>query len=247
MAGDFHFPFVDKNCFELFLRYIRQFKPHYIVLNGDVFDAYLVSRFAKSRNIGFKTFKAELDADKGYFDTLLKACGKAKVIFIDGNHEVRLPNYLKMMAPTLEDMDGLQMEQIFEFAKRGIVHAKAKAQSGIYRITDKLACAHGWYTGSDGNSVAKRTWNQVQQSIITSHSHKEGTYRVRGGLDGKESVALVTGCLCQPQDYLDLDTWARGFVAGMVNLKTGEFTADHVRISGENFGTLYAADGTMRI
>ncbi len=240
---DLHFPFHDENCFELVKRYLRQTKPSEVILNGDIFDNATCSTWPKSRHARFHKLVDEIRASQGLFDSLLEACGKAKVVFVDGNHEFRFDRYLMAMAPVLEDMDGLEFEHLYKFKERGIEYHKAKANSGLYHLTPKLAICHGDVTGQEGNSVAKRMWTKLQHSAVIGHAHKEGQFRIKG-LD-REDVVLAAGCLCQPMDYMFIDNWQRGFVDGMVNRKTGEFQIDHVRISGENFNTLYSREGSI--
>ena len=47
IASDIHIPFQDKAAVRAFLSYVKEKQPEVIVLNGDVLDMFMLSRFTK--------------------------------------------------------------------------------------------------------------------------------------------------------------------------------------------------------
>jgi UDP-2,3-diacylglucosamine pyrophosphatase LpxH len=247
VLADFHSPFYNENAVALALEYVKRIRPHFVFLNGDIVDCLLLSRFIRV-NTPFHRFEEEHKQNVILFNRIMDACGDAEVTYIEGNHELRLPKFLVVNAPTLENFPGLSIPEMLNLKKHGVKYVEAKrGQMGIYKWTDNLIIAHGErYSITGANNVAKQNFGDFGQSVITSHNHSEGTWRERKG-NGKDYVALVTSCLCDPQAYRALDKWSRGFVEGEINLRTGHFRAEHVRITGENFDELLADNVTLKI
>jgi predicted phosphodiesterase len=241
--SDIHAPHHSESCLALVKAWLKIEKPDIVVLGGDILDCGTISKFRNPRGPRYPDFKAELDACKEAVHTLVDACGKAKIIWGEGNHELRLPSYVMACSPQLHRL--ISIPDLMQ-PLPGVKWIEAKRGSSfIYELTDKLLVAHGErYSSVSSANVARLTLHETKRSIIVGHNHAEGTHRESGGHYGKEMVALVAGCLCEAPTYRMNHRWTHGFVAGVINEHTGEFEIDHMRIS-DHESRLYTGKGTL--
>jgi hypothetical protein len=88
VASDFHCTEADPFSVRVFLDTCRLMQPDDIVLNGDILDFYGFSSFSKdSRRIDWAASKRWLDK---LLSTLREICPKSNIIWIIGNHCLRL-------------------------------------------------------------------------------------------------------------------------------------------------------------
>ena len=161
---DVHAPFQDPAVWSCILAAIRGVKPSRVVIIGDFFDFYAVSKFAKSP-LRRQDLKSEVDAGKALLQALVKA-GHDELIYCEGNHEYRLERYLCERAPELY----------------GLVAAKSLLLDGIqakwvpYRQhirRGKVLYAHD--IGYAGVYAGRHTLNAAGTNIVFGHSHRAGT------------------------------------------------------------------------
>ena len=93
-VSDCHHPFVNKAAWKILLDIGKDLKPHLIVIHGDFFDFYSVSRHAKDPMMDWKTWKDEMSEARGALDELLTSVPHKQVVFLEGNHERRLIRYI---------------------------------------------------------------------------------------------------------------------------------------------------------
>ena len=93
IMSDVHVPFHDPIAVECALQVIRDEKPATIYLNGDIVDFYMVSDFSKDPKRGI-SLQEEVDQTVDFLDTVRRAAPKARIVYIQGNHEDRLRRYL---------------------------------------------------------------------------------------------------------------------------------------------------------
>lgn len=79
IAGDFHYPFLAEKPYAEFLCLLQEIKPDKIYLNGDLLDCWEISRLRVIRRDN----------------------PEAEIIYIAGNHEFRLNQYIIRNAPHL--------------------------------------------------------------------------------------------------------------------------------------------------
>lgn len=116
VGSDFHDIDVDRFCLSVFIDTALRTQPDVICLNGDIFDLYEFSRYTiDPRKV---SIKERFDfVKREIFAPLRKACPKAQIDLIIGNHEMRL---LKLMADKtpalrilLSDVMGLSLSDVF--------------------------------------------------------------------------------------------------------------------------------------
>lgn len=217
--SDCHVPFHDKAALRLVMEVIKDFKPTILVSNGDFLDCMAISRHSKdpSRKIGLKK---EIDLANKILDQLDVLCPKARRIFLEGNHESRLPRYLEEKAPELVGMVGMSIPEMLNLKTRGWEHVGYKDDIRI----GKVFVTHD--VGSAGRYNAYRCLDTYQASIVTGHTHRLA-YVVEGDAAGGRKVSAQFGWL---GDVNQIDwmhrvkarrEWTTGFGYGYIDSRSG--------------------------
>lgn len=84
VASDIHIPFQDDKAVNAFITQCKKQKPDVIVLNGDVLDMFLLSRFTKGEG---RNPLEEITECRALLKAIREACPKADIYYIIGNHE----------------------------------------------------------------------------------------------------------------------------------------------------------------
>lgn len=84
IASDIHIPFQDDAAVRSFVKYCKEKQPEVVVLNGDVLDMFMLSRFTKGEG---RNPLEEMMMCQGFLDSLRKAVPSADIYYVIGNHE----------------------------------------------------------------------------------------------------------------------------------------------------------------
>lgn len=100
-----------------FIQFARDLKPDVTILNGDLYDGALQSRFPHSRWAQEQrpSAKQELDACQAFMDALYSAHRPAKHIWTWGNHDARFESKLSNMPglDSYQDIHGFHLKDHF--------------------------------------------------------------------------------------------------------------------------------------
>ena len=205
---DVHVPFEDKEALGAVYEFIEEYEPEQIILTGDFFDFYEVSRFSKDPKRAHN-FQDEMDIGVEYLTQLREIAPDADIKYKEGNHEDRINKYLQEN-PELGSLRSLKPENLMGLEKLDIKYypAGTRLKVGKYDIIHghqndgaKLA-KHSAYT-------AKGNVEKYNSSIIQGHPHRMGSYYRRtldGILEGHE-----IGNLCQDMPYTNNPDWQSSF------------------------------------
>lgn len=206
---DTHVPYHDARAFKLFLKSMKVFNPHALIIGGDFADFYSVSSHDKNPK-RVNNLLEEVEAVNIALDEI-DALGIKEKYFIEGNHEWRLERYLCTKAPELFDM--FTIPELFELKERGYKFTPYKQHLRI----GKLYVTHD--TGTAGKFAHYKSQADFEDNIVINHTHRLG-YTVVGNAKGKPHVGAMFGWLGDPTkaDYMhrikSLRDWAQGFGIG---------------------------------
>lgn len=207
MIGDTHGVFVEQPVFKAVLDFIRDFKPHQINLLGDMIDFYEISRFDKDPMRRVVLGREIEFTRENILAEIRRAAPKARIVWLQGNHEHRLQRYLWSRAPELASLPGLDMRSLFDLGKLKIMYQEQNLEIGDTQMTHgHMARKHSAYT-------AKAMLDDYGQSVIHNHTHRLGAhYKTdRAG----SYLAFENGCLCTfDMDYVNNPNWQHGFSVG---------------------------------
>lgn len=172
VLSDIHFPKHDPATWDIALQFIRKTKPDSVWLLGDVCDLGCLSRHEKTAGDKY-TLKQEMFIANKALDELDSAIGSRNVelMFVDGNHEDRIPRYLASgrCPPELVDTV-LQIPEALYLEERGYKYVGPEEQP--IRIGD-LAVFHGeWY----GKNHAAKHADELAFNSIYGHTHRPQMY-----------------------------------------------------------------------
>lgn len=203
---DIHLPFHDKQALIAAIDEGKRRNVDVVLLNGDVADCISLSRFNKS-NFD-RSFKDELDLERGFLKWLREQFPKAEILFKEGNHEKRFEDYIRRNADALDNIEEIQLKSLLRLDTWRMTHIE---HTQIMKF-GKLNIIHGHeYFGGGSINVARGYLVKAFDNILLGHRHTSQDYifkKVNQELVGAWSV----GCLCKLMPaYMSLNQWSHGF------------------------------------
>lgn len=226
ILSDIHLPYYDEQALQAAIAYLKKWKPDTIILNGDIIDAYHLSRFEKdSRN---RSFKYELDMLKEFFNELKRIFKNVHIVFVCGNHESRYEKMILQRIPELVDLGLFSFENVIDARNLGIevVSSKRLVMAG------KLNIGHGHEMPvgiAAPVNPARGFFLKTKANFLGGHFHQHSSH-MESDINGKQIGAWSTGCLCDLHpSYMPINKWSHGFATVEVE-KGGEFHVDNLKI-----------------
>lgn len=246
-------PIHDEAAISIALAITRKIDPDLVVLVGDNLDGAELGKYRTSPAYQ-RTLQAAIDRLALLAAQLRQAAPRARIMWLAGNHEERLPNYILDNAVAAyglrkgnspESWPVLSLPYLCHFDDHGVEFLPGYPASS-YWINDRLRVIHGDKVAS-GGSTAHKYLGAEKVSVIYGHVHRrEYGARTREDRDGaKEIMAASPGCLARidgavpsTKGGVDLDgrpltrveDWQQGL--GIVRYEDGDgrFTYENVAI-----------------
>jgi len=206
--GDLHIPYQDDQAVDIMFELLAIYQPDIVVVNGDLLDCDEISVFAKV-DPEHPSLTEELGAGEDHLRRLRKIVSKARIIFIEGNHERRLPTYISVRAPALLPVSTLRIDSLLNLAELDIEFVPSKTK-GICIDLGKILVGH-WHRYSKHSAyTAKMLVEELGKSLIQGHTHRLGAYYKTNA--DHEIVGFEGGCLCtlDPR-WIQFPNWQQGF------------------------------------
>ena len=215
LISDLHIPYHSIDAITIALDYGKKHNVNTIIINGDLIDFYMISRFEKDPRK--RSIKYEFDATKAFLVILREAFPDARIYWAKGNHDVRYEHWLMAKAPEVFDDPYYQMEERLRLSEQNIkvIGDKTLIKAG------KLYIHHGhlFFRGfmAPVNS-ARGLYLKAKQSTICGHVHKISEH-TETNLEGEMTGTWTTGCLCElSPDYAPFsNNYSHGFAHVIVN------------------------------
>ena len=227
---DIHVPAHNKKLLWAVLEFLNDYKPHIVVLIGDVADVFALSRWPAPPRV-VKNMQKELDQTRRLVDKIIEVSGCIHVFYIMGNHEDRVYRYLTDPAAGVANIvDFDTREPILSFhALMGYkpgdpvtfiydLQEKGGYGGGIY-VNDDLMFHHGYIVRPNPGSSPRADADNTGHSTGHGHTH-------RAGFSARETTSGVIrayefGHLVDPEHpYLGyanlLNNWHPAIGAGMI-------------------------------
>lgn len=251
-AGELE-PIHDEDAISVALAIVKDSRPDLVVLVGDNFDAVEFGKYRHTPAFQLTT-QASIDRMGLLCAELRAAAPEARVVWIAGNHEERLPNYLLdnaraafglRRANNPESWPVLSVPYLCHFDAYGVEYLAGYPASSLW-LNDRLRVIHGDKVKS-GGSTATAYLGTEKVSVIFGHVHRrEYAARTREDRDGpKEIMAASPGCLARIDGVVpstkggtDLDgrpiqrheDWQQGLAVVNYEEGDGRFTYHNVAI-----------------
>lgn len=201
IGSDIHIPFQDDLAVLAFCAYIERNPVHTVILNGDVLDMFMLSRFTKGEG---RNPLEEIEECRNLLQRIKRAAGsRANLYYVIGNHETRLERYVLAKAPELASL----VEDVFT-----IIKAEDYGFTGCASLTinDKVVIKHGTLLGNKSGLSAIKEMEASYMSGASGHTHRLCKYIARKA--GRKFFWMETGCLCGLNpEYMVNPNWQQGF------------------------------------
>ena len=226
VANDFHVPFHDPKATKLLEKFLADQKPDLFVINGDFLDMWEISQFDRNPKFG-RPLLGEIEEGKKILKRFRKILPKAKIIYVEGNHEYRLRKYLIRKAPELYGLPGLSISDLLDLKNLGITYKAVK--EGANKFSDNwikmgyLYIGHWDKANKHAGYTAKNLLDEKGVSLLQGHTHRHGV-SARRYVDGKELIGVENFCMCRLDPYyVSKPSWSQGFSVVYRKKNTGRF------------------------
>jgi predicted phosphodiesterase len=251
VLSDIHYPYHNVNCGNAVKDFLDDVRPHRLVLAGDILDLYEISHFNKGSlgNLENRRIATTWEVGEREVGQLALAAGRQcrDKIFIPGNHEERLYNWLMEGDHAVFAGDvAFDIPTRLNLARHGYVPSAEHWPNAGVRV-GKLWVTHGQFCGLHH---AKRHLDKFRHSVMYGHTHSPQTFHA-STLDGQQA-SYGLGWLgdkdSAAHDYADkVNSWVHGF--GLVHTwPDGSYTAHQINFwrgmfvyGGRSYGKREAA------
>jgi len=206
-------------------KFVKDFKPDLLVLNGDVVDFSYLSSYneSKAQLKEGKRLSKDIDMLKKELDYFHKHA--KKIIYLEGNHENRLMRRLEEVP---------EFEHILELKNMlGSEEFILEREQPIRVLNSHLWIMHGKILNK---YYCEATLRQYMVSMIVGHTHKIQSFSMRT-LD-RELACWGQGCLTDRNpDYLagKMNQWQNGFVVAYIDEATKNFSVNNINMVDNSF------------
>jgi predicted phosphodiesterase len=194
VLADHQIPYHDEDAIEAVNKYLHVLKPDEIVINGDFMDFPMLSTKFKRNHTTRYALQTDIDEGKYVLQSHRKAAPKAKITWLEGNHELRLRSFVEEQADAFEPLldTSLAIPTLFELDKYKVDWVQGWDTGNALWERDGLRITHGsWHS----KSSAAKSHMGYYGSVIFAHIHRPTIY---GETDysGVPQIARSVGCLC---------------------------------------------------
>jgi predicted phosphodiesterase len=198
---DIQYPYHDKLAMSKIVRVIKDIQPDSVLQIGDGIDFPTVSRWAKDTALEYApTLQLHIDGFKGLLSEVREAAPDAAITWLEGNHDLRLKEFIRSYAPALGTLRALEVENLFGLPELGIEYAK-----GPLHVGTNAYAVHGHESG--GYSASASAWDLKfikrygsDKSFVFGHTHQPFLLTRAFGYDGKVSprFTMNVGSIMDP-------------------------------------------------
>lgn len=213
VISDAQLPFIDEALWQATLKFIEDFKPHDVIINGDWLDCYEISDFDKNPNRLFG-LQTELEMASDNLDDLRKRVAVGgKVWWIDGNHEERMNRVIWKRAQGFAFLVA-DIEQALRLDQRCAGYVPYGKHIDYLGFT----VTHGNFVSQHSAYTAKKHAERYHSSGCNGHTHRLGSFSYTDGKRRSHTWHEI-GCLCRTDlEYTrGIANWQQGFLAGTVH------------------------------
>ncbi len=229
IVPDCHRPFHSRKAYALMLEVALYLGVDEIVLLGDYADFYSVSHYVRSADPRLPQLLIdEVESVNLGLDELDRLFPRAKKIYLEGNHEIRLEKYIESKAPALFGVT--ECRGLFQMHARPRWSYVGFGRSQKHRVLGSDLLARHKPIASNPMTGLRRAF----ASYCYGHNHHiEQAHAV--GLDGQQHVAFSCGWLGDHRAdvfgyMLDPPQWQLGFALATVAGPSKQFHHEIVEI-----------------
>lgn len=188
ILSDIHVPFHSLDALTCAIKHLRVNEIDCLILNGDVFDIYTLSKHEKLKE--YRDIPREIEMNRNFLQKLRDLFPLIPIYYKMGNHENRWQRYLNQEAEEFAQLHELQFEQFFRLDKLNIKFVPD--WQGI-ELGD-LLILHGHEVMAGGMNPSQSTFNKTFCNTLIGHVHRTTSTIKKDGFK-KFIHSYSTGCL----------------------------------------------------
>lgn len=209
--SDIHFPWnIDLSGI---FKFIKDYKPDEIILGGDIIDGpdhgFEGWTFEQVEKNAYKRYDEEVKILQKLMTDLREVAPKAKIIYLEGNHEERYQRMVRRYPNTLKSR--------FRLDRDACPNAKwipYGDYDSFYKVGDMLFTHGTIYPDAHAKKMAQA---YLPNKVVYGHIHDFQSYTTHNGDPRKPGrYAVTSGCLCgRLPDYKKghPNKWVNGFIS----------------------------------
>lgn len=186
VISDIQYPFHDSLMLSKIIKVIEEIQPNAIFQIGDGIDFPQVSRWTKGTAGEYApTLQQHISGFTDLLRSLRAAAPNAKITWLEGNHDLRLKDFVRQYAAPLMTLKALEMDSLFQLADLGVSYVR-----GPVRVATNTYAVHGHE--SSGYASTPQAWENKfvkrygsEKNIIFGHTHQPFLATRAYGFDGK--------------------------------------------------------------
>lgn len=211
---DIHCPYHDVEALEIAVNFCASKNPDEVILAGDAVDFYRISRFKSDPQR--MPFKDEIYLGREMLQYIRKSFPKARLIYLEGNHEQRLKYHTWTNSKDFAGLDDTKITSLLRIHKNGFKYLSntdlLEAGKSVFS-RGKLFIIHG-HEVKVGHSVvnpARIYYQRTHVNVLVGHVHKT-SQDLHRRLDGKHDGSWTMGCLqVLGVEFAPINNWNHGF------------------------------------
>jgi len=198
---DIQYPYHDALMLRKVISVVKEFQPDAILQIGDAIDFPQVSQWNKGRAGEFTNdLQQHIDGWRKTLEEIRQACPKAEITWLEGNHDLRIQDFLKKYAPPVASLRVLEMPALFSLDELSIEYTR-----GPLRVGTNTYAVHGHESG--GYAATASAWDMKfakrygsDKSFIFGHTHQPFIITRSFGYEGKvfPRFTMNVGSLMDP-------------------------------------------------
>lgn len=199
---DVQHPYHDALMLSKIMQVIKDIQPDAVFQIGDGIDFPQVSRWSKGTAGEYApTLQEHITGWIGVLKELRDAAPNAKITWLEGNHDLRLTEFVKTYAAPLVTLEALSTPELFKLEPLGIdyVHGPVRVATNTYAV-------HGHESG--GYAASPVAWETKfvkrygsDRNVIFGHTHQPFLVTRAYGFDGnvKPRFTMNVGSIMDPR------------------------------------------------
>lgn len=201
---DIQYPYHDQVVLDKILKVVRTYQPDQVVQIGDGIDFPTVSQWSKGTAGEYAdTLQEHIDGYRAdVLVPLRDAAPDARITWLEGNHDLRLKDFVKKYAAPLTALRALTLDHLFELDALEVEYVK-----GPLRIATNTLAVHGHESG--GYCASQSAWDVKfakrygsEFNVIFGHTHQPFLITGARGFAGnvKPRFTMNVGSIMNPND-----------------------------------------------
>lgn len=213
IISDIHVPYQDDAAVDCAFAAIEDQQPDTIIINGDMVDFFSISKWERDPRRKLM-LSDELVAARALLRRLRSIAPDAEIIYVQGNHEMRLELYIQKAAPELAYLNELTIEELLRLDELGIRYERGRRNTKTAYVNyGGVLVGHFDAVAQQAGYTATRLMNKYRQPIVQAHVHRLALVPFTNPLDNSVMWGAECGCLADlGAEYVDAPNWQQGFV-----------------------------------